>query len=127
MSTFQAIALILVTMISGIHVGMGITRVAWETAHAIVIGVYQGLPLSIEHRWLILWNFYVSTMLTGASLAGAAALAFVQVGKHVADPALRNLAYLLAGGWSLISLLWLLGGINGVIYMVSVLRKTKRA
>jgi hypothetical protein len=126
MSTFQALALILGTMAFGIHVIMGISKMVESTSLVIVTGVHKGLPLSTEYRWMMLWNFYTPTLLTGAALAAGGAFALAQVGKNVADPTVRTLAFVCAGGASLSSLLWVLGGINGVLYIASVLRKATR-
>jgi len=59
-------------------------------------------------------------------LATVGAFGFVQVGMNVADPKIRMLAYLCAGGAGLSSIFWALGGLNGVIYASSVLRKAPR-
>jgi hypothetical protein len=125
MSVFEALALIIGTLVFGIYVIMNVARMVESMVHVITTGVENALPLSVEHRWMLLWNFYVSTVLTGAAFAAAMALALAQVPGNVADPRVRTLAYVVTLVWSIASVLWVLGGINGFVYMAHVLRKAR--
>ncbi len=125
MSVFEALTLILGALVFGIYVIMGISRMSESLGRVIYTGVQDGLPLSLEHRWMILWNYYLATMLTGAAFGAGTAMALAQVARHVADPKIRTLAHVVMIGWILSSLLWVLGGINGVLYLSSALKKAR--
>ena len=123
MSSFQALALILVTMAVGVHVIVGLQRYAQSMLLALATGVDRGVPISVEHRWMVLWSFYVPNASFGVALTAAGAIGLAQIGMNVADPTVRVFAYLCAGGSGLSSLMWILGTASGVHYAASILRE----
>ena len=125
MSVFESLAVILGALVFGIYVIIEVTKVVQSMVHVIVTGVEHTLSLSVEHRWMLLWNFYVSSVLTGAAFAAALALALAHVARNAPDPGIRMLAYVVTLIWSIASVLWLLAGINGFVYMASILRKAR--
>jgi len=126
MSSFQALALILGATIFGVYVLGVLQKECRAISLALQSGVEDGVPITPAYRWTILWSFYVPALMYGFSLATVGAFGFVQVGMNVADPKIRMLAYLCAGGAGLSSIFWALGGLNGVIYASSILRKAPR-
>lgn len=125
MSVFESLALIVGALVFGIYVIMEVTKMVQAMVHVIVTGIENALPLSVEHRWMLLWNFYVASVLTGAAFAASLALALAQVAAHVSDPGIRMVAYVVTLVWGIASVLWILAGINGFVYMASVLRKAR--
>lgn len=79
MSIFEALALISFTIVFGIAVLMKISTMSASFSHLIATGVENGFPLSLEYRWMMLWNFYISTMMTGLGFAAGVALVLVQI------------------------------------------------
>jgi hypothetical protein len=126
MSTFQALTLILATVIFGGFLLQVLSKMAETQSHTIVIGVYNGVPLSTEHRKMMLWNYYLPTGNSGVITSVFLGIVLAQIGKNVAEPTVQLFAYGAAGVLGLNAFLWLAGTISGVIYFTSVLRKTTR-
>lgn len=127
MSNFQALALILITMGVGVYVIVDLQKYAQAMLLVLATGVDKVVPISIEHRWMVLWSFYVPNAAFGVALTAAGAFGLAQVGINVTDPAVRAFAYLCAGGSGLSSLMWILGTASGVHYAASILRERKRS
>lgn len=89
-------------------------------------GVDNGLPVSVEHRRIVLWNFYVPNGAMIVALAAVSAAALAQVGRNVADPVVQALAYITGGGAGLVAFSWTFGTAIGVTYMVPILKSSTR-
>ena len=127
MSTFQALALILATSLFGLHLILIMGKMTETQSHIILTGVYNGVSLSTEHREMVVWTYYWSTMIAAMLTQVLLAVDFVLIGKNVAEPAVQLLAYVSAGVFCAGTLLWLAATIFGLIQFTSVLRKTRKA
>ena len=126
MGSFQTLALILGGTISGVYVLGMLQKECRAISLVLETGVEKGVAITPAYRWTVLWSFYVPVLLYGFFLATVGAFGFLQIGMNVADPKLSALAYLCAGGAGLSSIFWALGGLNGVIYTSSTLRKAEK-
>ena len=96
MSNLNAIGLLALIVISGTFVVVYATSKAREVAADIVTGVVHGVPVSMKHQWLSLYNVWVGYMTAVVFLAFILGLAAWQIGANVSDSNVRLLAYVCA-------------------------------
>jgi len=96
MSNLNAIGLLAMIIISGTFVAVYATSKAREVAADIVTGVVHGVPVSMKHRWLSLYNVWMGYVTAVVLLILILGLAAWQIGANVSDANVRLLAYLCA-------------------------------
>jgi hypothetical protein len=93
---------------------------------AAVIGLREGIPLSLTHRWQVFFDWVA--MLTGLVGVTAAMLyAFVSIAGMAETESVRGFGYGLAAlsGWTLL-MVALVGGVSDGALIVRTLRAEKR-
>ena len=90
-----------------------------------VIGLREGIPLSLTHRWQLFFDWVA--MLTGlVGMCAALLYAFVSIAGMAETESVRRFGYVLAAlsGWALL-MLALVGGVSDGALIVRTLRAEK--
>jgi predicted small integral membrane protein len=102
-----------------------VSTVANESRERIVMGVHQGVPISIKHRWMI-FNDWVAFKFMPALVLLIVSLAFLYVGQSVGDPKVGLISFLCGGTFAGAALFIVVLGISDMLFILSALRKDKR-
>jgi hypothetical protein len=125
MSNLSAIGLILSTAIIA-YVGIIYTSNALgKHIDSVVIGVAEGVAMSMKHRYMKLFLMYVSQMGAVVGIAMILAFGFMRIADSATDSGVRTLAYLVAGLAAFTAVQWLVLGIAYLIYGLQVLRQAQ--
>jgi len=125
MSDFPALALIFSSFFAGAYLFFHLTKLANEVGAEVATGMACGVPVSTERRRMLLygtWPFYV---LGAVACILFFALANLRIAGLVADPGIRQLAYLAALIGAIAASTWLLVGPLEVSYYRSLLRQAE--
>ena len=125
MSNLNAIGLILVTLLAGGALIIYLARTANKRLDAVLTGVVDGIPASLKHRQLMLYNMYFQYLGGIIALSIIIALGFVQMADNVSDPGIKNLAYAAAAIAAFPAGTWAVVGTTGGLYCARVLREAK--
>ena len=126
MSAFEGIALILGATLSAVYLLIVLQREIRSLNLVLQTGVEEGVPVTVEYRWMVLWTFYLPTAMFAIALLTILALAAIQIGMNVADLKIRTLAYLCAAGAGTSTIMWSIGLANGLILHIPTLRKASK-
>jgi len=125
MSNLNAIGLILVTLLAGGALIIYLARTANKRLDAVLTGVVDGIPASLKHRQLMLYNMYFQYLGGIIALSIIIALGFVQMADNVSDPGIKNLAYAAAVLAGFPGFNWLILGTSAGFYSARVLRRAE--
>ena len=88
-------------------------------------GLADGVPVSIEFRWRLLWIWYFPSGVAVVVLCAVGALLQIQIGMHVDDTKIRNLAYLVASSLGVTAILWAFGVAGWTRHLLTLFRNEK--
>jgi hypothetical protein len=101
------------------------SKISNDMGDQIVTGFIGNNPISMKQRWLMLYSTWVSYVIGEVAMGVFLAVASLRIADHVADPGVRDLAYLgamLAGAGAI---MWLLQGVLTFVNYRSVLRQAE--
>jgi hypothetical protein len=127
MSNLSAILLMLATlglMLIGLVLAL---RMAHQRCDEVASGVVNGVAVSRQYRWLLLFYDYVGMGFGTGFLLAIFAVGFLAAAEVVGDPSVRNVAYFCAAGSAWLVLGQLVFVSAWVVYLASVLRQAKQS
>jgi hypothetical protein len=125
MSNLNAIGLILATLLAGGFLITYLARTLNKRIDAILTGVIDGTRVSRKHRQLMLYNMYFQYLGGMIALSIIIALGLVQMGDHVSDSGIKNLAYVAAVLAGFPAFTWSILGTSSGLYCARVLRQAE--
>jgi hypothetical protein len=125
MTSFQALALLVASVFVIIYLlSIWTKHVRWALM-IVQTGLADGVPVSMEFRWRLLWIWYFPSAVCVVGLCVIGALLHIQIGMHVDDTKIRNLAYLVASGLGVAAILWTFGIAGWMRHLLALFRKEK--
>ncbi|NNE20442.1 MAG: hypothetical protein HKN10_18400 [Myxococcales bacterium] len=106
MSNFEAIGLILATLLGGYVAIVWTSKILNERADMVLSGVVNGVPASKRHRHIMLYHGCLQYFGGSIALAFVLTVGELRIASNVDDPDVRTLAYLAAslGAFAALSL-----------------------
>ncbi len=126
MSPQSTIILILAVLVFTNISVFWVLKVANERREIIVTGVYQGVPISMKHRRLMLSNDWAAFKFFPVGLLLILGFAFLRVGQSADDPDVQLVSFLGAGVTAPGAFFVAILGVSDLLFMLSVLRQSKR-
>ena len=123
MSSFEALALLVVTWMSSLYVLVVTLGKTLAITSIVQTGLVDGVPVSIEYRRRLIWYWYFGVSLGVLIAFPVVMLVLVQIGMRVDDPKLQNLMYLFASLAGVGAVGWALGVVSQMSYHLKLLRK----
>ena len=126
MSNLTALALIMAILVVAQLSIFWCARKLQERADGIATGVIGGVPVSTEHRGVVLFNQWMPMQFFLAIYTFLISIGMVLVAQNISSESIRLFAYVCAAqaGISAVGLM-VLGG-QFFVYLASVLRDTER-
>ena len=125
MSNLNAIGPILATAVIA-YVGIIYTSNALgKHMDSVVVGIAEGVPMSMQHRYMKLFVMYVSQMGAVVGIATILAFGVMKIADSVTDSGVSTLAYLVAGLAAFTAVQWLVLGMVYLTYGLQVLRQAE--
>lgn len=113
MSDFNAVSVITAVALVDVFVYVYLDRWFEERVDTIVTGVIRGVPVPIEHRWMLLQTRLVPVAAIQILLQGLVSLGMLLLGRNVSTEEVALFAYLgsffaftAVVGWILIAPFW---------------------
>ena len=113
MSDFNAVSVITALILVGVFVYTYLDRWFEERVDKIVTGVIRGVPVPIEHRWMLLQTRLVFLAAIQILMQGMSSLGMLLLGRSVSTEEVALFAYLgsffafaAVVGWILIAPFW---------------------
>ena len=94
MSSFQAIAIMVVIGIANLAGYFVLQRWMYRRSDIIVGGMFGGIPVSMQHRWFILHHSWVNAIAAQVGFQAMQAILFIVIGGTVDAGPVQLLAYL---------------------------------
>ena len=126
MSNSIAIALIAASSFPGFFCYIYTSRLANAVATDIVTGVVGGMPLPAEFRWRLLYQRWLYYVLPAVGAAVAASAINFKIARLAVDGGVQSVAYLVAFGFALAVVGWLLTGLSEFAYYRRVLKEATK-
>ena len=126
MSNLTALAVILVTVVATQLSVFWCAAKLQDRADGIATGVLRGVPLSTEHRGMVLFNQWMPMQFFLSVYAALICIGMVLLAQDISSGSIRLFAYVCAAqaGISAVGLI-VLGG-QFFLYLASVLRRATR-
>lgn len=94
MSSLDIIEVILLVMLLAVPVNFWLSKISNVYRDGIIVGAFDGVPISLEHRYHILWSDWLPLKSSLAMFSAFLALAYVQIAHLANDEPVRRLSYL---------------------------------
>ena len=119
------VALIIAIIIFAHFLTLYGAKVANDARDRIITGVRDGVPLSIQHRWLMLSNDWVPIKFSLAGYTALMTTGMIYVGNLTPSTDIKLLSFLAAGFFAFAFLAFLVLGISDFVLCFRVMRATK--
>jgi len=96
MSNFQAIGMIMAIVVANMPIYFVVDRWIQERSDAIVGGTFRGVPVSLQHRWIILQHSWIPSVAGLIGFESIMAAGFIVIGRNVDTEEVELFAYLIA-------------------------------
>ena len=126
MSSLDTIAVILIVLLLGVAVNFWLSKVGNVYRDALLRGVIDNVPLSLEHRWHILWSDWLPLKSSLGIMSAFIGLAYLQIAYLSGEDSVRLLAYLGAVLFLLGFVFYILLGGSDLFFCVRTLRAANR-
>lgn len=103
-------------------IGIGINSKGGEIAS----GVVRGVPMSIDFRWLTLFQIQVPLVLLSGVFSLLVGFVFQQIAANIEDPKVHGLAMMCSLMYFVTAFLILAAGSIGTLHLASMVRKSTR-
>ncbi|NNE20395.1 MAG: hypothetical protein HKN10_18165 [Myxococcales bacterium] len=127
MTSLDIIEVILLVMLLAVPVNFWLSKISNVYRDGIIIGAFDGVPISLEHRYHILWSDWLPLKSSLGMLSGFLALGYVRIADFATDDRVRLLAYLGAVLYGLGFVFYLFLGGSDLFFCLRTLRKSKRS
>jgi len=94
MSSFQALAMIMAIIVANMPIYFVVERSMQERAHAVISGVFRGVPISLQHRWFMFQHSWVPSVAGLIGFESIVAMGFIVIGRHAETEEVKLFAYL---------------------------------
>jgi hypothetical protein len=126
MSDFAVLSVISLVGLIGFFLNFYIARLGNEVGDRIAIGIADGNPIPIQHRWIMLYNQWTGYAVGAVAMGAFLAFALGQMAAHVDSGAVKMLAYLGAFLSGVAALSWLLQGFSSFLHYRSLMREAEK-
>lgn len=125
MSNLNEYALIIATFISGGFLIVYVTKLQNDAVSDIITGVFRGVPVSTEMRWIWLFQVFVGMAMFVAIVDFFLMFAFLKIAATMAGD-VQWLAYLGAGATGFAFVTQILFGTSAGLKLAAILRQSRR-
>jgi hypothetical protein len=126
MSDLWTIALISAVIVFGHFLTLFGATIANDSRDRIIAGSRDGVPLSNQHRWLMLSNDWLPIKFSLAGYTALLSAVMIYIAGLTGSPDIKLLAYLTAGFFGFAFSAFLVLGISDFILCLRVMRETRR-
>jgi ABC-type Fe3+ transport system permease subunit len=126
MSNLNAIGLIAAILIGSYATFLFADRWIHDRGDVIATGLVRGIPMTTQHRWLVLINNWFTVVFSLIFFAFGVSAIFVGIAQNVGDPFVQKLAYVSALGFGGVCVIWIVLGGSWFVHYRTILRETKR-
>ena len=127
---FWLLAAVLLGILVVVVLGASCTILSLKRMHQrcdeIVTGVVNNIPVSVEYRWLLLFQDYLMVGSAVVLINVALAAGFFVLAGDVQDPGVKAVAYLCAGGFGWGAVMTGAFSLSWVLHLRTVLRPKKK-
>jgi len=127
MSSLDIIEVILLVTLLAFPVNFWLSKISNVYRDGIVVGAFDGVPISLEHRYHILWSDWLPLKSSLGILSAFLALAYLRIADLATEDPVRWLAYLAAVLYGLGFVFYLLLGGSDLFFCLRTLRKQRRS
>jgi len=96
MTNFNALLLIVALAIPATFVFFYIDGLLLKRIETIATGMIRGVPVSLQHRRLMLYYSWGMNVWVGVGFCAMLVLMWILIARNIADPTLQSFAYLAA-------------------------------
>lgn len=127
MSSLDIIEVILLVMLLAFPVNFWLSKISNVYRDGIIVGAFDGVPISLEHRYHILWSDWLPLKSSLGILSAFLALAYLRIADLATEDPVRWLAYLGALLYGLGFVFYLFLGGSDLFFCLRTLRKQGRS
>ena len=127
MSSLDIIEVILLVMLLAVPINFWLSKISNVYRDGIIVGAFDGVPISLEHRYHILWSDWLPLKSSLGIFSAFLALAYLRIADLAADERVRWLAYLGAVLCGLGFVFYLFLGGSDLFFCLRTLKKSKRS
>jgi hypothetical protein len=123
MTTFAAIAVTIALNCLAYALHLAGDRWVHVRSEIVLHGISSGIPVSIEHRRMVLTHGFVAQAIVGIGFFAVVAVGFYGLSASTSDPLVETLGLISAFAWGFMCLGWVAFGVVWFWYLLSVLRR----
>ena len=123
MSDLETLVFLMAWLLFNLFLVVLLVRVGLTLSGVIQTGSFDGVPVAIEFRRRLIWSSHFAIHLGATVVQAVGALVLIQIGAHVDDTKVQNLAYLCASVAGVLAIAWPFAAFEWMRYQVALLRK----